>query len=155
MKITYIEGNLLDAPEKVIAHGCNAQGVMQSGIAKAIRAKYSNAYVDYRMTYRRQGNKLELGQIIETKYGFKTILNIITQEHYGRDPNTVYVSYPAITKAVKTINAMGYDRVAFPLIGAGLANGSWERISEIIEAHSHFDPIVYYLYGEQPKEANG
>lgn len=33
MKIIYKQGDLLSCPERVILHGCNAQGVMGSGIA--------------------------------------------------------------------------------------------------------------------------
>ncbi len=35
--ITYKQGDLMKASETYIAHGCNAQGVMGSGVAKAIR----------------------------------------------------------------------------------------------------------------------
>jgi hypothetical protein len=43
MKIIYKQGDLLDCIEKVIVHGCNAQGVMGSGVALAIRKKYPDA----------------------------------------------------------------------------------------------------------------
>lgn len=33
-------GDLLVAPHRVIAHGCNLVGVMGAGIAKAIREAY-------------------------------------------------------------------------------------------------------------------
>jgi O-acetyl-ADP-ribose deacetylase (regulator of RNase III) len=145
MKITYIEGDLLASDESVIAHGCNAQGVMKSGIAKSIREMYPTAYDDYRGTYESQGRKLHLGQVIVTRTVERTILNIISQQYYGRDPNVVYVSYSGIRNAIFNINALGYTRVAFPKIGAGLANGDWNRISQIIEAESKFDPIVYYI----------
>jgi O-acetyl-ADP-ribose deacetylase (regulator of RNase III) len=150
MKIRYIVGDLLASNEPVIAHGCNAQGVMKSGIAKAIREAYPTVYDDYRGTYEAQGNKLNLGQIITTRTFERTILNIISQDTYGRNPNVIYVSYDAIEKAILRINTMGYVRVAFPKIGAGLANGSWKTISEIIEAASDFTPVVYYL--EEPAE---
>lgn len=145
MNIVYVEGNLIASDEAIIAHGCNAQGVMRSGVAKAIREEYPSAYDDYRATYETQGNKLYLGQVVITNTLERTILNIISQEYYGRDPSVVYVSYDAIELAMGYINDMGYTRVAFPLIGAGLANGSWERISRIIESNAHFTPVVYYL----------
>lgn len=145
MKIEYIEGDLLASRELVIAQGCNAQGVMGSGIAKAIREAYPTVYNDYRGVYEAQGKKLNLGQIITTRTLERTILNIISQEYYGRNPNVVYVSYDAIKAAILSINMMGYVRVAFPKIGAGLANGDWAIISSIIESTSDFTPVVYYL----------
>lgn len=150
MKIEYVKGDLLASRESVIAHGCNAQGVMGSGIAKAIRDMYPTAYSDYRSTYEAQGKKLHLGQVVTTRTLERTILNIISQEYYGRNPDVVYVSYDAIEKAILRINEMGYVRVGFPKIGAGLANGNWETISEIIEKASDFTPVVYYI--DQPAE---
>ncbi|ESQ88966.1 hypothetical protein ABAC460_14390 [Asticcacaulis sp. AC460] len=36
--------------------------------------------------------------------------------------------------------------VAFPKIGAGLAQGDWTIIESLIEDHSrHFQPVVYVL----------
>lgn len=154
MQIEYVKGDLLASRELVIAHGCNAQGVMKSGVAKAIREAYPTAYDDYRSTYEAQGNKLHLGQVVTTRTLERTILNIISQDDYDRtrDKNSgvVYVSYDAIKKAILRINEMGYVRVAFPRIGAGLANGNWQTISEIIETSSDFTPVVYYI--DQPAE---
>ncbi|ESQ88967.1 hypothetical protein ABAC460_14395 [Asticcacaulis sp. AC460] len=48
MKIIYKTGDLLEAPERVICHGCNAQGVMGSGIAVPIRNRYPMVFKAYR-----------------------------------------------------------------------------------------------------------
>lgn len=166
MKIEYKTGDLLAGPERFICHGCNAQGVMRSGIAALIRDIYPAAYNAYKSVYDSSG--LELGGTIwiETsatapKYPRRTVINAITQEFYGRDPKRVYVSYEAVEKVVRNINASALmpspavgtvDRVGFPLIGAGLANGSWKIISEIIEKHStDFQPVVYLFDGVMPE----
>ena len=39
--------NITEVTQGVIVHGCNAQGVMGSGVAKQLRAKYPEIYVDY------------------------------------------------------------------------------------------------------------
>lgn len=155
MKIEYRVGDLLDSGLRCIAHGCNAQGVMKSGIAKAIRARYPIAFTKYREAYEAQNDNLTLGQVIRADVSSdRTILNVITQEFYGRDPNTVYVDYDAIRYAMYSINLItacgGFHSVGFPLIGAGLANGDWTIISRIIEEESQFQPIVYTLDGTIP-----
>jgi O-acetyl-ADP-ribose deacetylase (regulator of RNase III) len=152
MKIEYVHGSLLDSSEPVIAHGCNAQGVMRSGVAKLIRERYPQAFLDYyNHWYACDSNSHSLlGRVIETKTPDRTILNIISQEFYGRDPSVVYVSYDAIAHGVKNINEMGHTRVAFPMIGAGLGNGNWNVISTIIESYSDFAPIVYHLESSSP-----
>lgn len=153
MKIEYVAGDLLSSSESVIAHGCNAQGVMKSGVAKAIREAYPQAYADYHRTYRLAWQDgvskapffLALGDVIVTKVSDRTILNIISQKYYGRDSSVRYVSYDAIAQSMERINGLGYTRVAFPKIGAGLANGNWDVIASIIESYSDFTPVVYYI----------
>ncbi len=44
MKINYVNGDLFATDIKTIVHGCNAQGVMGSGVAKSIRENFPKAY---------------------------------------------------------------------------------------------------------------
>lgn len=144
MNIEYIKGDIFKAGERVIAHGCNAQGVMRSGIAAGIVDNYPQAFNSYRQTYIDQDEFLYLGQVIPSLQTDKTmILNCVTQEYYGREHGRRYVSYDAIVKCIEAINLYSFERVAFPKIGAGLANGKWEVIESIIETYSKFTPVVY------------
>lgn len=141
MKIKYIKGNLLEAEQKVIVHGCNMQGVMGSGVAKAVRAKYPEAYNVYR------DNSRFLGDIGSWEYEDRTVVNAITQESYGRDGKR-YVSYDALAVIMKKLNQKFFDEgeVAFPIIGASLGGGNWSIISAIIEAElTHIQPYVYIV----------
>jgi O-acetyl-ADP-ribose deacetylase (regulator of RNase III) len=155
MKIIYKQGDLIkDGPYR-IAHGCNAQGVMRSGIAKQMRETYPEVYTAYSFEYAAHG--LNLGDVVPAYINYpnitRIVFNLITQEYYGRDPNTVYVSYDAVRDCIKSLNTrMGsgdhYEtpEIGFPLIGAGLANGDWDIISKIIEEEStDFQPIVFKL----------
>lgn len=157
MEIEYITGDIFEGDEEYVIQGCNSRGVCQSGICKVIREKYPNCYKIYFEAYRKNGNTLDLGDIIWADVGDRVIGNAITQQNFGRDPSTVYVSYDAIEKVIKTINAELGDldnppSIAFPLIGAGLANGSWKNISGIIEEFSEtFVPVVYLLDGKIPE----
>ena len=152
MKIEYVKGNLLDTEHQYILHGCNAQGVMGSGVAKAIRAKWPSAFSVYHVQYTKWLQTLGSVTFAEQDDG-KCIINAITQEFYGRDPETVYVSYTAINEALARINWWLSEKhpfeivsVAMPKIGAGLGGGDWEIISEIIEQKAvHFKPVVYCL----------
>lgn len=160
MKIEYITGDLMSAEEHYLVHGCNAQGAMGSGVAKLIRDKYPEAYTEYRAEYDRKG--LAVGETVWVNCGQHTIINAITQEFYGRDPNVVYVDYDGLATAMAMINYVAVvlnaslepghlTRVAMPLIGAGLANGSWAKIAEIIEEESKdFQPVVYLIDGVIP-----
>jgi O-acetyl-ADP-ribose deacetylase (regulator of RNase III) len=131
-KIEYVKGDLLSTEKRHILHGCNAKGVMGSGVAKAIRDKYPLAYQDYYDAYNNYG--LDLGNIIvSVQPDGKVIHNAITQLSYGRDQSRVYVSYWSIAEVFRKINQWGIKEIAIPKIGAGLANGDWSVIEAIIE----------------------
>ena len=156
MKIKYVKGDLLEAPERCILHGCNAQGVMGSGVAKLIRAKWPSAYLAYKASEQYDGMRLGVITYAHQDDG-KLIFNGITQEFYGRVPNHCYVSYWAVKEVMQDMNFLaksldeyfekqGVPSIAMPMIGAGLGGGNWEIISKIIEEESIiFQPVVYHL----------
>lgn len=148
MKIEYLKGDLFQTDIKTIVHGCNAQGVMGSGVAKIVRDDFPKAYERYVKEYKLH-NHLNLGSIIAVPCDDKIIVNAITQEYFGRDGER-YVSYDAIDDVMKKLNTFndvyGITEIAMPQIGAGLGGGSWEVIEAIIEHRlDKVKPIVYTL----------
>lgn len=153
MKIIYREGDLTKAPQGFICHGCNAQGKMGSGVAKAIREAFPYAYAAYREAYETKG--LAVGDVIYAtgRDGEPIVINAITQEYYGydaREKGNIYLSYSGLRLALNRISrqmetwGLAGEEVAFPLIGAGLAGGDWTVIAESIEGERGFQPVVYY-----------
>ena len=141
MSNNFHKGDILtvQSSDSIIIHGCNAKGVMGSGMALAIKYKYPKAYETYvrdiSLGYIGLGGVSwycpNVGTIDE---GF-TICSAITQDNYGRDPNVRYVSYDGVDscfdeifKTTKDYN-MNYH---MPKIGAGLGNGDWSVIYSII-----------------------
>lgn len=165
-RILYRTGNMLEAEERVLLHGCNAQGTMGAGIATAIRAKWPEAYEAYRQQHAETG--LALGTMVTAHCGDRVILNAITQERYGRDPDAVYVSYDAMRAVMRQPDLTAWiagltaqagqilgdgSRVAMPLVGAGLARGRWSVIAAIMEQEArYFQPVVYLLDGVVPPD---
>jgi O-acetyl-ADP-ribose deacetylase (regulator of RNase III) len=143
MKIEYRNGDLLDTDIKHILHGCNARGVMGSGVAKLIRQKWPKAYEDYAVVYNSVG--LHLGSYITSiQSDGKIVINGITQETYGK--TGVHISYWAIANIIRNLNSDGIKYIAMPQIGAGLGGGDWRVIEAIIENESkRFQPVVYIL----------
>lgn len=103
MKIEYVKGSVVDASESIIAQGCNAQGVMGSGVAKAIRDKWPEVFQPYKTHCKRCQEPLGTISFTATWDGEKMIANMITQRFYGRD-GKVYVDYDAIRKAMTFLN---------------------------------------------------
>lgn len=135
--ITKIGDLLKNVTSGHMVHGCNAQGVMGSGYARSLKEMYPLAYQDYRNIYEEEG--LELGVAYPFCPGTDLcIWNAITQEFCGSD-GLRYVSYDAIQTCFESINnaVVGFDdiekHIHIPMIGCGLANGSWNIVSAIIE----------------------
>ncbi len=133
-------GDILSVDEGIIVQGCNAQGVMGSGIARAIRSKYPEVYEEYVLAIQGAPNdkKVLLGSANVVKIQSKKnlhVVNGITQEYYGNDGRK-YVSYAAIYSVFAQVYMMAKSKglpVHYPMIGAGLGGGDWAVISEIID----------------------
>lgn len=123
----------LDGEFDLIVHGCNCFCTMGAGIAKLIRQQFPEAYeVDLKT---KRGDKNKLGTISWAKVKVQNrdliIVNGYTQFNWkgaGRK-----VDYDALRGVFRNIKKefSGY-RIGYPAIGAGLAGGDWEEISEII-----------------------
>ena len=101
--IQYIQGDLLKGSHPYIAHGVNCQGVMNSGVAKAIRNKWSIVYNEYMNFYDEYESRDLLGKINVVKVNdYCTVFNCFTQLTYGYD-NKKYISYDAIDLCFKQI----------------------------------------------------
>ena len=128
-------GNLFGNVEHgFIVHGCNAQGVMGSGVAAIIRKDYPVAY----QTYMRQAPNYILGEVIPAIVDTDlVVVNVITQEYYGTD--RVHADYEAIAQAFKGTKHLARSSmiestdIHFPMIGGGLAGGDLHTILTIMD----------------------
>lgn len=145
-------GNLITLAQEghfdVIIHGCNCFCTMGAGIAKAIKAAFPAAYEADLQT--EKGSRDKLGTYTSATLTLEkghtlTVINAYTQHHYrGRG---VKVDYDAIAQVMQRI-ASDYptQRIGYPRIGAGLAGGDWDRISNLIdEAFEGLDHTLVVL----------
>lgn len=146
--ITYVKGDLLETPHEIIVHGCNAQGVMGSGVAKAIRDKYPEAFEAYRKECDSENDKEALlGRVIPVVVNdHKLVVNAITQMNYGGG-GQCYVSYIAIDIVMQSLSLLEKNEpICMPKIGAGLGGGDWKKIEQIINDRlGEHDVRVYIL----------
>ena len=135
MKI--IKGNLiklaLNGTFDVIIHGCNCYCTMGAGFAKAIKTEFPEAQKADNKTNKCSISKLgTYSYATEIKNGNEiTIVNAYTQYHYKGQG--VLADYKAIRKVFGKIKIDFHGKkIGYPKIGAGLAKGDWDIISEII-----------------------
>lgn len=154
-KIQTQTGNLMNVTSGHVVHGCNAQGVMNSGVALGVKNTWPAAYEDYRKRWGATTSGLEMGAAYPVQINEDpglVIWNAITQNLYGA--GTRQISYDAIVSCFETINAQLHlieekcDNfpvdVHIPLIGAARGGGNWGIISAIIEESLDF-PVTLWL----------
>jgi len=133
---TVKHGDMFTNERGMIVHGCNAHGVMGSGVAAIVRSRYPAAY----NKYREQNPHYILGEIIPVKVTDSlVIVNAITQKDFGTD--RVHADYDAIRQALKGTlhyaktygpSQIGCTDIHMPLIGGGLAGGDKDTIVAIM-----------------------
>ena len=147
-----IEGDLIKLAKEgefnVIIHGCNCHCKMGSGIAKQIKKKCRAAYLVDQKTI--SGDKSKLGKITYALISNKnehtyTVVNAYTQYDYNK--YKINIDYDALRSCFKEIKKQfSGKRIGIPLIGAGLAGGNWNKISDIIEEEMEDENITLVKY---------
>lgn len=137
--------NIITATEPIICHQVNCMGVMNSGVAKAIRQKWPIVFDKYKQYCTEHNNsKKMLGSVLFVDIGNgQQVANIFGQYKYGYD-GTQYTDETSLLAGVMKCQ-MYSKSIALPYkIGCGLGKGNWERVySELIKASQHGDIILY------------
>ena len=149
----YKTGDLTEATEKYIAHGCNSHGVMGSGVALAIKNKFPEAFKSYKKFIKEcdRLGKTPLGlcqaALIDDGKSWedsKVILNLITQYGYGND-GFRYAMYDAIDDALRD-TGLKNEEIAISLIGCGLGGARWSVVEMIIKEYEQDSGNRFTVY---------
>lgn len=155
-----ISGNLLEAEKGYICQQVNCQGVMNSGLAKAIRDKWPMVYKKYLDWFNSSNDKgfsatqTMLGkiQVVDVPDDLK-VINLAGQDDYGYR-NTKFTSYDAFWDCLNEIKKQipKGSRLNFPVnIGCGLGGGNWAVISTMINVALSNDYELYFYKLENKK----
>ena len=146
--IRYIDGDLVKESDNidVIDHGCNCFCVMESGIAPQIKAKFPEAYAVDCATIK--GDKSKLGTITHTLNTKPVVVNIYSQyDTKGRREGKMDLDYDALRSGLKELKAkFSGKHIGLPMIGSGLAGGSWDIIEQIIEEEMRGEYVTIVRY---------
>lgn len=137
------QGDLLESGCDIICHQVNCRGVMGSGIAKQIRAKWPRVYMEYAYDCSIVNWEDSLGSclLLDTPSN-QWVANLFGQNGYGRDK--MYTDYAAVESALikmkdRILQQVPADRLATLRIGipygmgCGLGGGSWDIVYAIIK----------------------
>jgi len=126
----------LDGKFDVIVQGCNCMCTMGKGLAPQIKRAFPGAYEADLKTIKGDRDKLGSYSFYHEKDIDLFVVNAYTQYDYRKTygGTSINVDYEAI-ETVFTLLNKDYKgkQVGIPKIGAGLAGGDWDKISEIIE----------------------
>lgn len=134
--ISFLKGDVLNADADIICHQTNCKGVMGSGVAKAVKAKYPEAYQSYHDAY--NAGKLKLGYVDFAKtHDDKIIANLCGQNNYGYDGNQ-YTDYNALRTGFETIKTYMLENnlktIALPYkMACCRGGGDWSVVYNMIE----------------------
>jgi O-acetyl-ADP-ribose deacetylase (regulator of RNase III) len=142
MEIKYKKGDIIEESRtgeyQVIMHGCNCFNTMGAGAALAIARAYPEAFAADRATIK--GDRDKLGQYSIAQSGDIWVVNLYSQYSYGTHQRQIEYNalssslYTAAAALPKILNLPPSGiSILMPCIGAGLAGGDWDTISEIIE----------------------
>jgi O-acetyl-ADP-ribose deacetylase (regulator of RNase III) len=148
--LIHVMNDIFDGqPNKcIMVQQVNTQGVMGSGLAKAIRNKYPQVFEHYRGEY--ELGLLELGytSYIEVEPD-KFVANICGQEFYGRDGKQ-YTSYNALRTGLEDVKMMAevlnVDVVIPFRIGCGLGGGDWNGVVLPMVEEIFKDGLVAFVF---------
>lgn len=160
MPIVQIYKDITTVEEGVIIHGCNAQGVMGSGVAKAIKDKWPGAYLAYRRAYQ-EYQQVKLRNLLGRTIWYEVnphlfVVNAITQEFFGRDGKR-YADLGLIETSIAQILEQVQDtelrnRVYIPHIGCGLGGLRWDEEVEptIRNVLKSYDATIWVCVNKKP-----
>ena len=139
MEIKYFDGDILTSTAPIIMHQVNCKGVMNSGVAKAIKEKWPVVFDEYLRFYQNLTTDVLLGITQFVKVGTdRYVANLFAQEKYGYD-GIRYTSYDAIDKCLKSVarNAENgeINRVAMPYkMSSDRGGADWDVILALVNS---------------------
>lgn len=160
--VKYFKGDIFDAPIDAMTHGCNCFHTMGSGIARAVREYYPEAYeADVEQT--KKGDKSKLGTLSEAYIpDYKTrrnprvqyIFNLYEQYNFGREKRQV--NYEALFRGFEALRARltgkGLVLGINYKIACNLAGGTWSVCEAMIHAvfdSADFDVLICQRPGDE------
>ena len=150
-----IQDNLLNTQDKLVAHCCNIQNTMGSGVALALRNRFPEVYTADSAAYIMHGKTL-LGRSIvvpvetspeDTKIEY--VVNMYGQPNYGYVGRHInYESfYQCLEQLAKHCEDLQIKSLSMPYnIGCQRAGGCWEIVKAMIDDALSGQGLTINLY---------
>jgi len=157
--IEYILGDIFTSPAQVIVNTVNTVGVMGKGIALEYKNRYPRMFELYRNACEK--HTLKIGKLMIVNEQDHQILLFPTKENWRLPSKLEYIDR-GLKTFVNNYAQKNISSIAFPKLGCGNGELSWDDVKPLMEQYLKNLPIDIYIYlGEcetkipehkQPKE---
>ncbi len=141
--IEYIEGNIFNSPAQVIVNTVNTVGVMGKGLALSFKKRYPKMFDAYKHACDK--HQLTVGKLMLYYAPDHWILLFPTKENW-RNPSKLEYLEAGLHKFVNTYADKGITSIAFPKLGCGNGELSWNDVKLVMEKYLKQLPITVYIY---------
>ena len=144
--ISYVTGNLFESPAQTLVNTVNTEGVMGKGIALQFKQFYPEMFAAYQRLCEEGSLKIGALQIFPTPH--KIVLNFPTKTTWRKPSRIEYIAAGLQTFRSNFQHA-GIHSIAFPPLGCGNGELSYDDVRPVMEQYLHDLPIPIYLYPPQ------
>jgi O-acetyl-ADP-ribose deacetylase (regulator of RNase III) len=132
--ITFLQGNLLDAPVEAVVNTVNTVGVMGKGIALMFKEAFPDNFARYDAACKQQ--RVHIGHMFVTENlrfeGPRWIINFPTKKHW-RHPSKLEWIEEGLHDLKRVIREKDIKSIAVPPLGCGNGGLEWESVKPLIE----------------------
>jgi O-acetyl-ADP-ribose deacetylase (regulator of RNase III) len=145
--LSYVTGNLFEAPVQTLVNTVNTQGVMGKGIALTFRKLYPEMFAQYQQLCEHGGFKT--GSLFLYKTPTRLILNFPTKREWRKPARLEYIE-AGLQKFVEVFNSAGIHSIAFPPLGCGNGELDFADVRLLMERYLSDLPIRTFIYAPHP-----
>ena len=142
--ITYVNGDLFEAPAKVLVNAVNTVGAMGKEIALEFKRIYPSMFSRYQQFCK--SGQLTVGKLYLYKTDHKWVLSFPTKKHW-RIPSSLEYIEAGLQKFCDYYASAGITSIAFPALGCG--NGELDfdtQVGPLMEKYLVDLPISVFVY---------
>lgn len=147
--ISFVKGDLFQAPAQVLTNAVNCEGVMGAGIALRFKKQFPKMFADY--AARCKIGELKIGKPYLYEDDSVQILNFPTKRDW-RSPSQLADVEAGLKYLSEHYADMGIYSLAMPALGCGLGGLEWEEVKALISKYlsdlSDLEVVVFEPHSE-------
>lgn len=148
--LAYVRGNLFESPAQTLVNTVNTVGVMGKGIALDFKRFYPDMFREYQRLC--EEGRLRIGTLQLYHTPHKLILNFPTKTEWRKPSRLSYIE-AGLRTFVAMYEQAGIRSVAFPPLGCGNGELSYDDVQPLMEHYLKPLPIQTFLYPPLPRGA--